>query len=373
MRRAVTLALVVVLLFTAGCSVREEEGPEGADPAVTPTQPAATQTPGPAAAAPTETPEPEPTEEPEPAYRSPFNGAGMEKPYSGRPFMVMINNIQAALPHRGVEQADILYEVLAEGGVTRMMAVFSDVEAVGEIGPVRSIRPYFIDLGLAYNSVIIHAGGSTEAYNRLYGGGIAYIDGLINYKLAKAFYRDQQRQWDGYAVEHTLFTTGENLYKVASDEKNYSLELDEGYETGLHFVKDGTPEDGESAEKIKISFGYKTTEANYDKDKGVYTLKQFGKNYVDETTGTQPEFTNILTIRAATYTIDSYGRLSITLNGTGSGWYACGGKCVPITWERESGRAPFHYYLEDGTELSVGAGSSYIAIIPNTSGSFEAE
>lgn len=370
MKRVVTLVLVLILLMiTAGCG---EESPQEQETVVATVQPAVTPTLTPTGT-PTETSTPKPVEETEPTYRSPFNGAGMDEPYSGRPFMVMINNIQAALPHRGVTKADILYELLAEGGITRMMAVFSDVEAVDEIGPVRSIRPYFIDLGLSYNSVICHAGGSTAAYSRLYGGGIAYIDGLTSYKLANAFYRDQQRQWDGYATEHTLFTTGENLYKIASEEKKYSLELSDGYETGLNFVKDGTPAGGQSAKKITVSFGYKTTEANYDETSGVYTLKQFGKNYVDETTGKQPEFTNIMTIRAQTYTVDDYGRLSITLNGEGAGWYACGGKYVPITWKRESGTSPFHYYLEDGTELSVGVGSSYIAVIPSTSGSFVAE
>lgn len=372
MKRAITLTLALVLLLcAAGCGGEgeREESPEEPETVVATVHPAATETPTPSA---TPTAKPKPTEEPEPAYRSPFNGAGMDKPYSGRPFMVMINNIQAALPHRGVAKADILYELLAEGGVTRMMAVFSDVASVDEIGPVRSIRPYFIDLGLSYNSVICHAGGSTAAYNRLYGGGIAYIDGLVNYKFT-AFYRDRQRLQSGYAMEHTLFTTGENLYKVATEDKGYELEVGKDYETGLNFAKDGTPKGGESAEKIKVSFGYKTTEANYVAADHVYTLKEFGKDYVDQSTGEMPRFTNILTLRAQTATVDDYGRLSITLEGSGSGWYACGGKYVPITWERGSGTVPFHYYLEDGTELSVGVGSSYIAVIPNTSGSFEAE
>ena len=366
MKRILALILALLLLLTAaaGCTVREQpaEEPEAtAEPAPTkkPEQPK--PTPKPTPEPPEETEEPVPTEEPEPAYRNPLNGEPLEEPYMGRPVTVMINNLDKAMPHCGTANADILYEVLAEGGVTRMQAVFSDVSGVPKIGPVRSIRPYFLDIAISYGSVIGHAGGSDEAYSRIRNEALQNIDGVRGSYSFSVFYRDSSRMWKG--AEHALFTTGDNLLKCA-EEKKYPLSFDTPYESGLHFAKDAVPENGEDANAAEITFSMaKKTTLFYNENSGLYSMVQHRADYIDENTGDLVLFKNFIAIYTNSRTIDDYGRLSMDTTSGGRGYFACGGKFVPITWERDAGES-FRYYLEDGSELQLGVGKTYIAVVP---------
>ena len=85
----------------------------------------------------------------------------MEPVYEkNRPVAVMLNNLKAAQPQLGVSQADIIYEVPAEGGITRMLGVFQTLEGVGDLGSIRSARPYYLELALGHDALFVHAGGS---------------------------------------------------------------------------------------------------------------------------------------------------------------------------------------------------------------------
>lgn len=371
MKRYFLLLLAMLLLLSAaGCSTR---GAKEKPPAET-EAPASTVLPNQkrkAAEPPAETEAPVPTEEPEPAYRNPFNGEGMDEPLTARPFTLMFDNHPQALPHCGVSQADILYEVLAEGGLTRMMGVFSDIESAEKLGPVRSIRPYFLDIAISYGAVIGHAGGSDAAYSRIRAERLNNIDGVRSGYSFAAFYRDQERRRSGADLEHTLFTTGESLVKCA-EERGYILTVDADYSTGLRFVKDGTPGDGDTAEKVTLDFGGRGNVLSYDAASGCYTMHEHNTDYVDGNTGEKVGFRNLLVIFAPTAVLDNYGRLSINTTAGGGGFFACGGKYVPITWTRSEGGV-FHYDLENGSGLKLGAGRSYIAILPANQGSAEFE
>jgi hypothetical protein len=236
MRRIFSLFLALLLLSAAaaGCTIREEPAETPAPSADSAPGPTATPKPTPAATAkPVETPEPTPDPTPDPTpeppkYRSPFNGAPLDEPCHDRPFAVMVNNKQEAQPQCGTGQADILYEVLAEGGVTRMMAIYSDIRGVEHLGSVRSIRPYYIDISLAYGAVTCHAGGSEDAYSRIRNEKIENIDGVRGSYPTAVFYRDSYRRSTGYAIEHTLFTEGVNLYDCA-ERLGYALTVPEDY------------------------------------------------------------------------------------------------------------------------------------------------
>jgi hypothetical protein len=132
----------------------------------------------------------------------------------------------------------------------------------------------------------------------------------------------------------------------------------------MDFAADATP-DGTDASTITITFrknGRKTI-MHYDAQKGAYSREQFGQTYADGNDGTVPYFENVLVLATSVKKIDSYGRLQVTLVGEGSGWFASGGKMIPIKWSRASETSPYEYTLEDGTPLTFGVGKTFAAVI----------
>ena len=90
----------------------------------------------------------------------------------------MINNIQVAMPQCGTSHADIMYEVLAEGGITRMMAIFSNLEGGDALGSIRSLRPYYLSIARSYDAIMVHAGASEAPMPDLASTGWDHIDGV---------------------------------------------------------------------------------------------------------------------------------------------------------------------------------------------------
>jgi hypothetical protein len=279
----------------------------------------------------------------------------------------MVNNHTEAQPQCGIGNADIIYEVLAEGNITRMLCVFSDIKNAGELGSIRSVRPYYQDICLSYGAVLCHAGGSEDAYSRISSMRIENIDGVRGWYANEPFWRDQDRRSAGYALEHTLFTSGDKLWEAAELQK-YPLELGEDYDCGLRFVREPVYENGEAAKSIEVNFNKKTTTLTYHEDTGKYTAAQYGAPYADGLTGKEVEFTNVILLYTAIRAYDSYGRLTVDLVTESAGYCACGGKYVPITWSKAGTYEPFRYYTEDGEELHLGEGKTYVAILSPSAG-----
>lgn len=302
-------------------------------------------------------------------YTNPLTGEVVdEEPENTRPFAVMINNINVALPHCGTSQADIIYEVLAEGDITRMEAIFSDVSDVEKIGSMRSARPYFIEIALSYDAIYVHAGGSEQAYSDITTKNVDSIDGVRTTFTADVFYRDPDRMAYGY--EHSLFTSGEGILAGVA-EKGYDL-MHEGddYDYGLNFATDGEEVDmtgGVAASNVDVSFGgLKHTYLTYDSSTSLYSAEEYDETIVDGNNNEPLEFKNILVLYAETSIIDDYGRRSVDLDGEGSGKFICNGESIDITWEHDGTGDCFRYYVGD-EELTLGVGKSYIAIVPTGS------
>ena len=270
-----------------------------------------------------------------------------------RPYAVMLNNKREALPQLGVSQADIIYEVCAEGGITRMEAIFQSMEGIGNLGSIRSIRPYYIELALAYDYIIIHAGGSEEAYYDLSAWKTTHFDGVRGGWDASIFWRDQWRMANrGY--EHSLLTSGENILKFVAD-SNYRLEHEDGYQETLKFNNENAAKFGTDANSVTVTF------SNYKTD--VFTYDPETKLYIDGNTEEQVGVTNVLVLNTTSQVLDNVGRLRVATTGGGTGTYFCGGKAIDITWARDGRNDHFEYKMANGWDLRWMPGKTYICII----------
>ena len=314
----------------------------------------------------------EPEDEPE-VYDGPVNpltGLPCDEDLSGeRPCAVMINNIKVATPACGIGSADLIYETLAEGGLTRLMAVYQDITVVDTIGSVRSARPYFLDLAQGHDAIFIHAGGSDNAYIEIKNRGITNIDGVNG--SGETFYRDSWRKSNmGYEHSLMLDTT---LLETYYEKHKLRVDHNDGYESSLVFC-DEPAISGSSAAEIKVTFSSaKSTSFSYDESTGLYMVSQYGGAMKDSGTGEQVSVRNVVILRASMSRIsgDTAGRMTATFTGTGSGTFICDGVAADITWSKDSHSSQFEYTYSDGTPVEFGRGVTYFCIIPISGGSTE--
>lgn len=293
-----------------------------------------------------------------------------EDTYKRRPVMVMLNNLKQALPQSGNGQADVIYEILEEGGITRMLAVYQDITQVeGNLGSIRSTRPYYVYLVAGLDGFLVHAGGSGAAYNAIES---LYIDDLdaLSGPAASLFWRDKNRLNSGYATEHTMYITASDIADYLKEMPIRTRHTDEwANSVDRTFVEDATPADGSAANVITVPFsGYKTGEFKYDPDTGKYLVSEFGSAYMDEAQGKQVSVKNVLIVMTEVSRIegDTKGRINVAMEGSGIGYFACGGKYIPINWSRETETSPYVFTTMDGEPLVLGIGNSYVNIVPTT-------
>ena len=276
-----------------------------------------------------------------------------------RPVALMINNVTEALPQSGLSQADILYEAVVESKITRLMAVFQNYEALEKVGPIRSARHYYLDFAHDEEAIYGHFGWSLFAENRINSEGIKTLQ-LMAGGLNSDYYRASDR-----VAPHNVYMTGEQIVH-AIGRFGADTALPENYESRLNFfTKDTVPSDGENAEKVKIPTS-SDAQLEYDAENKIYKKFQYGEPHMDDVNDKQLTFKNII-IQFAPYScIDAPSDCQdIALTGEGRGLYITDGKCVDITWKKADLKTDYtRYYTEDGKELSLNPGKSYIAVIP---------
>ena len=379
MKRLIWMALAICILFCGCGSAAPGTEPTQTLTTVPSTQASTTQSTTQATTVPSQPvtqPTTQPTQtEPVMLYQNPLNGEPMAEPYTGRPAAVMLNNHLQAMPQFGVGEADILYEVLAEGGITRCMGIYSDIASVERLCSIRSARKYYVDILRGYDAWYIHAGGSAEADAYMKNIGLNHLDGTMT--DCDYFQRDNDRLSAGYSSEHTLYTTGQWAISGAT-KKGFDLTR-ENADYGMIF-DDKAVIVGQSAEKLTVYFNMggtpgaytKSTAFTYDPETKLYSAAQHGGAYVDASTGKTVTFRNILVLRTATSVQADGQLLTINTTGSGSGYFICNGQIVNIKWSRSSVTQPFTYTLENGTPITFGMGSTYIGVVPtNATVTFE--
>ena len=357
--KLLTLFLALLLLLSA-CSGKEDPPAEETLPAASPTPVAEV------------TAEPSPTPYDGPV--SPLSGLPIgEEWVNRRPVAIMLNNLKEALPQMGQSQADIIYEVPAEGGITRMLGVYQSLDGVGKIGSIRSARPYYLELALGHDAIFIHAGGSEDAYSKIAQWGVAALDGvrgpyMSNTENGNLMWRDPERR-KSYSLEHTVVTTGDAIIERFAGYTNLRQEHKEGYVYDMAFTEDGTPVNGSPAAQIEVPFSnYKTGLFTYDADSGLYLAEEYGKAYIDGNTGEQVGVTNVVVIKTACRnTGDSLGHITVDLSSGGTGYFACGGKVIDLTWSKSYPDGQLHYKDLDGNPITFGVGRTYVCVVPTNS------
>lgn len=308
----------------------------------------------------------EPDPEPAHPYVNPLTGEGVDRDIGAqRPIAVMINNLKKALPQAGVSQADIIYELPAEGGVTRMLALFQSVEGVGEIGTVRSARDYYVSLAYGHDAVFLHAGGSPMAYAAIKQWGVTALDCVNGPYEGTLFWRDPVRRKNA-GLEHSVLTSGEKICELLPTYSRVNLEHREGYEEPLAFLEKDETASGSPAGRASVKFSAsKTGVFTYDPETGLYLVEEFGAPYIDANTGEQVAVKNVLVLFTDVNTIkgDDKGRQSVRTTGTGEGLLLCDGVVQDIKWSKKDNSTPLSYTDAAGQPLKLGVGRSYINIL----------
>lgn len=314
----------------------------------------------------TQAPTEESSTQPPAAPRADMDGrsslTGLPSKTSGtRPYAVMVNNAPAARPQWGMNRADIVLEGLVEGGITRMLWLFSDVADIPKVGPIRSARHDFVEVARGWDAIFLHWGGSPQAYTALQDNGVTSIDGK-NY-VGSYFHRDQSRS---VAIEHTGYTTGDDIQRV-TEAKSWRTNIAPAYTYPFTFTPAEAPRslpDG-SATRVSFSFsnGFLYT-FQYDETDKLYYQRLNGDNF-RQSDGTQHAVTNVFLLFTPISTMDAKGRIDMDLSG-GSGLYFSGGTQEKITWKKGDINNSLQFYAGNGKVLTLNRGRSYIGLVPDT-------
>jgi hypothetical protein len=358
--------MLIGLLFTACANQKQdvfhtaEEAFEFPPPTLPPDKPPK----------PTETPWHLTDHMPEGYVQSRLTGLPIPAEYDGlRPIAVVINNMYRALPQSGISQAEIIYEVLAEGDITRLVAIFQAHE-LEKIGPVRSARDYFIDFALDYDAVFVHHGGSPNAYSRLRQLGIDRMDGM-NLE-GNCFWRDRTfPEWYAFnegtrSLEHSSYTASAPLRAVLAD-REARTQIAPGFDFGFAFSVGEGPAYRRVDEALRVTVPFSrnyTRTFVYDPETALYTVYNREGIHVDAENGEPVLVRNIIIQSVRTYVIagDTEGRRDVQTIGEGQGLLVKDGYYERVRWEKDDHFDPIRWYYLDGAGIELSPGRTWVCV-----------
>ncbi len=271
-----------------------------------------------------------------------------------RPIAIMIDNNVGNNAHVGLQDAYLTYEIIVEGGLTRIMALYKDVDT-SVIGPVRSSRHYFLDYALESDAIYAHYGWSTYAKNDISSLGVNNINGLYD----DGYYRNYN-----IAAPHNVFTSISDLTSVAS-KKGYRV-TSENYEL-LNYTPDiidlSSCEGVLTANNVSVTYSYNVRSYTYDAVNKYYLRYMNNSPHTDRDSKEQYHYKNIIIMKVSNKTLDSYGRQDLDTVGTFEGYYLTNGYAIPIIGVKETRNGKTHYYYKN-EEIEVSDGNTMIQIVP---------
>ena len=296
---------------------------------------------------------------PKPAekYYSHLNGievaskADLSKPVTA----IMIENSPDARPHSGLKQAEVVYEAIAEGGITRFLTLFQQHKPQ-LIGPVRSLRMYYVDWLAPYQASVAHVGGSHASLQEIRGGNYRDIDQFFN---GGSYWRANDRR-----PPHNVYTSFEKLD---------ALNAGKGYKSSqfTSFARaDGKASDKPNATSIDINFSssWYNTHYDYDKASNTYLRSIGGQASNDREEGRlAPSVVIALHVNETTVMEDGW-RQSIVTTGTGTATVFQNGTVAEYTWRKNDRFSLLELIDAAGKPVALNRGQTWIAAVPNSGG-----
>lgn len=292
-----------------------------------------------------------------------------------RPVAVMINNVEDALPQYGIAQADIIFELPVEGDLTRLMALYADYTKVPDICAIRSCRYYYPAIAKGFDAFYVHWGMDQTVKGYVASLKMDRYDGLSN--DGKLFGRDKARRSSGYALEHTGYFKGTQFASVAQNKGERLELLNSKKEAAFQFVDYGqlVKPTGDACNTVAIRFGACNSKFTYNAETKTYDKFMNGHRHIDGKTGQQLTFTNVFVLETSISVRDSVGHKNLNWQGSSSskGYYISNGVVQTIRWFQSNEGSYLKFYDENGKELTINRGKSYIAYTYKGRTTFDSE
>ncbi len=291
-------------------------------------------------------------------YRYPLTGLPSAKKSDQRVVAVMVNNHHKARPQSGLDQADIVYEALAEGNITRFLALFQS-QKPEMIGPVRSARPYFIRLSQGFNSLYVCHGWSPEAKKMLTRGDADSLNGL--FYDGTLFHRVSFRQ-----APHNSYISFSNIEKGAKQKKYKMTDQIKPLPFDLSGKGIQSQAGTQPVKRATIRYAADNTPGyEYDASKHYFVRTINGQTAKDRESGKPLIANNVMILGAKHKFIDDYGRRSIDTASGGNGYLLQNGKAIAIQWKNQNGRLlPY----KDNKPLAFIPGKTWVNLVPDNKG-----
>lgn len=292
------------------------------------------------------------------------------------PLAVMIENHLESRPQSGLSAADVVYEAVAEGGITRFMGVYyCNLEDI-QVGPVRSARTYFLDWLSEYNALYAHVGGANTP------GPADALGQIIRYKVKDlnqfsigfpTFWRDYQRLGRSVATEHTMYSTTQKLWDVGN-KRGYTNPDDDGVKWAAGFTLWKFKEDGSGGQTKKITVPFWSNQPNYEVvwyyagDCNCYKRDNGGQAHMDLNTKQQLSAKNVvIQFQRESNANDGYennAHLLYGTIGTGKALVFQDGKVIEGKWTKASRTTRTKYTDAAGKEIQFNRGAIWIQTVP---------
>lgn len=292
-------------------------------------------------------------------YYSPLTGAKVadesviKLPVTG----IMIENSPDARPQSGLKQAGIVYEAIAEGGITRFLAVYQESKPQ-MIGPVRSLRMYFLDWATPYNASVTHFGGSAASLSEVSNG--SYRDLDLMHSSSKYYWRATDR----YAP-HNVYTTFDKLDDLNSS-KSYNTSSFVSWPR-----QDAKPSDAPNATSVTINVSGPSYDSHYvyDATSNSYVRSVAGQASIDREDGQIAPAVVVAMKVNMSLVLQDGNREDITTSGSGEATIFQNGVATNATWRKEGRSSSLKFTDAEGKDIPLNRGQTWVVAVPNGSGS----